>query len=183
MKLINDNLKKTGIVNSILIVIALVLRVKNIGKMSGIAIVDAIVCAAGLVFGLLYCLNGYKKDVAKYYKGFMYLYVLDSIISFVAILTLFGFDSTNGINYVHAIHITILICACLLAFVKDFGEQNSKTAAFIILVLNGIKLFNDILSGALAKVDYASLAIFVQAIIVYVLVSHKYADKASRGAK
>ena len=68
MKLINNNLKKTGIFNSVLIVIAFVLRMLNIWKMSGIAIVDTIVCVAGLISGLLYCLNGYKKDVAKYYK-------------------------------------------------------------------------------------------------------------------
>ena len=181
MKLINDNLKKTSIFNSILIVIALVLRVMNVWKMSGIAIVDTVVCVLCLLFGLLYCLNGYKKDVAKYYKYFMYLFVLDCIISFATIFVLFGLKQFNQIGFIHGVHIAILICACLLAFVKDFGEHNSKTAACIILVLNSITLFNDLINGLLVTVNYGSLAFFIQSIIVYVLVSQKYADKASRG--
>lgn len=183
MKLINDNLKKTGIVNSILIIIALVLRLKNIGNMTAVRIVDTIICAVGLIFGLLYCLKGYKKDVAKYYKVFMYLYAVSSLISFIVSLTLFGFNSMERINLIHGINIAILICACLLAFVKDFGEHNSKTTACIVLVLNAIKLFHDATSGALEITNYASVTNFVQTIIVYILVSQKYIDKTSRGAK
>lgn len=183
MKLINMNLKKTGIFNSILIVIALVLRVKNIVGMSTVRIIDTIVCAIGLIFGLLYCLNGYKKDAAKYYRVFMYLYALDSLISFIVSLTLYEFNSMAMINIIHGINISILVCACLLAFVKDFGEYNTKTVACIILVLNAIKFFSDLTSGALEVINYASLTNLVQAIIVYVLVSHKYIDKESRGVK
>lgn len=185
MKLINNNLKKAGYVNAVLIIAAIVLRVINIGKMSGIAIVDALVCAIGLLSGLIYSLNGYKKDAAKYYKVFMLLYAVDSLISFVAILSLYGisFSSANQINLIHAIHLVILVCTCLLAFAKDFGKSNSKTAAWVILILTGIKLINDITTGAIVSVDFASLAIFIQAIIAFVLVSHKYADKEARGAK
>ena len=183
MKLINDNLKKTGIFNSILIVIALALRLMNIGKMPIIALVDALINVIALLCGLLYSLNGYKKDVAKYYKAFMCLYALGSLISFISPLRRFGFSPTNQTNLVHIIHFVVLVCTCLLALVKDFGEHNSKATALVLLVMNGVILVNDLISGAIVDVDYVSLSIFVQAIITYVLVSQKYADKEFRGAK
>ena len=183
MKLINDNLKKAGIFNSILIVLAIVLELLTIKEALLFEIIDISICVIGLLFGLLYSLNGYKKDVAKYYKWFMYLFALRSIISFIVSISKFGFDSVPLINLIHIINFVILICVCLLAFVKDFGEHNSKTAACIILVLTGIRLFSDISYASLKDTHYATLAIFVQAIITYVLVSQKYADKESRGAK
>ena len=66
---------------------------------------------------------------------------------------------------------------------KDYGRNSSNATICVILVLTGIKLFNDLISGSIVAVHFASLAIFIQVIIAWVLVSHKYADKAARGAK
>lgn len=82
MKLININLKTVGIVNSILLVAAIVLRVINITEMPTIRIIDLAICVVALLSGLVYSINGYKKDVAKYYKVFMYLYVVSNVIIF-----------------------------------------------------------------------------------------------------
>lgn len=183
MKLINDNLQKTGIFNSLLIVIALVLRLINIGKLPFIGVVEVIANIIALLFGLLYSLNGYKKDVANYYKTFMCLYALGSAFSFVLPLLRFGFNPTDQGNIIHIIHLVVLVCICLLAFVKDFGEHNSKATALILLVMNAIILANDLLSGAITEVYFVSLSIFVQSIIAYILVSHKYSDKKSRGTE
>ena len=142
----------------------------SVGKGSPLfGIIDTSIGVIGLLFGLIYSINGYKKDAAKYYKVFMYLFVARSLISFAISLSTFGFNSLELINLIHAINFVVLACACLLAFVKDFGEHNSKTTACIILVLTGIRLFSDISYASLKDTHYATLAIFVQAVITYVL--------------
>ena len=180
MKLSNDNLKKAGYFNSVLIVAAIILRAINFANSPTLMMVDNVVCILALVFGLLYSLNGYKKEAAKYYKTFMYLYALSSLISFAAPLISFGIGNYNLEN---VINFAVFVCACLLAFVKDFGKNNSNTTVCIALVLTGIKLVNDLLNGTLVNLHFASFSIFVQAMIACVLVSHKYIDKESRGAK
>ena len=180
MKLINDNLKKTGIFNSVLIVAAIILRVINIANSPIPMMIDSAVCVLALVFGFLYFLNGYKKEAAKYYKIFMCLYAVGSLISFAAPLISFGLGNYNLEN---VINFTVFVCACLLAFVSDFGKNNSNTTICIVLVLTGIKLINDLLNGTIVNVHFASFSNFVQAVIACTLVSHKYIDKESRGAK
>ena len=185
MKLINENLKKTGIVNSILIVIALVLEASAIKGLPLFGVIDKVVSVVGLICGLLYSIKGYKKNAARYYKWFMYLFALRSLISFAISVFLVGFKASDLISLIHAINFAIFVCAFMLAFIKDFGEHNSKTAATIILVLSGIRLFGDVTSMLLFDANYVNVtaAIFVEAIIINVLVSQKYIDKASRGAK
>ena len=78
MKLINENLKKVGYVNAVLIIVAIVLRAIIIPTAPTLIKIDAIACILALISGLVYCLNGYKKDVAKYYKAFMILYLVSN---------------------------------------------------------------------------------------------------------
>ena len=84
MKLINDNLKKAGYFNTVLIMIAIILRIVSLGGLPLHVLFDSVLCIIALIFGLFYSLNGYKKDAAKYYKMFMYLYFASSVLSFLA---------------------------------------------------------------------------------------------------
>lgn len=184
MNIISENLKTTGIINAALIVLTIILRLISFFEMSALIKIDVIVCIISLIFGLLYSLFGYKKDVAKYYKTFMILYVLSSLISVLVPII----DTINGnitiTNIAFAIFgIIILICACMLAFGKDLGKGKSTNLFLIVLSICTIKiLWNLVIESPLAY-SSASFAYLIQAFIVCVLVTGKYKDKQARGSK
>lgn len=184
MKLINNNLKTVGYINVVLIVIAIILRLIAITVVPTIIKIDAILCIAALACGLIYALNGYKKDAAKYYKTFMYLYLISSVLSLGTSLSLAIADLGNfGILMIIS-NIIITISIFVLAFVKDFGEKKSNILSLLVLSLNILKLLSDIsIKGITTPIISAGFGNLILACILCVFVSAKYADKASRGAK
>ena len=186
MKLINDNLKKAGIFNSVLIVIAIVLRLIPLKSVPTLVKVDSIICIVALIYGLIYALYGYKKEASKYYKTFMYLYLLSSIISFATVLD-FAVDILGKIGILMIIaNAIILVSVFLLAFIKDFGEKKSNNFALLVFALNIFKLLFDLIiigsSIELANIS-AGFSNIMLSCILCLFVSAKYADKSSRGAK
>ena len=177
MKLINDNLKKTGYFNAALIVIAIIMKLITLKDVSTLVKVDSIVCIIALVFGLFYSLNGYKKDAAKYYKSFMYLFFVSSVLSLLvpSIAPLSG--KTN--YFIASINVIILVLVFLLAFIKDLGVNKSTNISMLILILNIVKLFYNV-QITVFLLGFSNL---VLACILCVFVSAKYADKEARGAK
>lgn len=174
MKFINENLKKAGYFNAVLIVLAIVLRLRLSAEAAIIIKIDSIVTVIALVFGLIYALNGYKKESAKYYKGFMCLYLISSAVSILspALAPLPG-ASNNVLTVINGI---IFVLIAILAFVKDLGVNKSTTIAASILLLNVVKLF---LSNKISI--HGIFANFVLACVMCVFVTAKYRDKESRG--
>ena len=181
MKLINDNLKKAGYFNAVLIVIALVLRLATFVSIPTLGKIESIICIVALIYGLIYSLNGYKKDASKYYKIFMYLYLLSTVITliltfFVAINELRKY----GVLVIIA-NVIILMSLAILAFAKDLGEKKSNGLALAVLAISIFKLC----FVSTKTISHISIAFdnLMLACILCVFVSAKYADKASRGAK
>ena len=184
MKLLSNNLKKAGYFNAALIVIAIVLRLISIVVVPTIIKIDAVLCIAALVYGFLYALNGYKKDVAKYYKSFMYLYLISSVLSLGTSLSLAIADLGNFGILMIVSNIIIVISIFVLAFVKDFGEKKSNTLSLLVLSLNVFKLLSDIsIKGITTPIISAGFGNLILACVLCVFVAAKYADKKSRGAK
>ena len=177
MKFINDNLKKAGYFNAALIIVAIVFRLYFIGIFPTAIKIDSIICTIALIFGLFYSFNGYKKDAAKYYKAFMYLYLFSSLFSFIASIS--G-DKTNIIIVIT--NVVILLSAAALAFAKDLGESKSNTLSLVILALNIVKMFVVISTTGVSLAVTLHFSNLVLACILCVFVSAKYADKQSRGA-
>ena len=177
MKLINDNLKKVGYFNALLIVIAIILRAIIIPTAPTLIKIDAIACILALISGLVYCLNGYKKDVAKYYKAFMILYFVSNISSILMSIL----HASNTILIIA--NVIIIICVAFLAFSKDLGEKKSNSFALSVLAINAIKLIYDIVASPAAGTVRGGITSLILACILCMFVSAKYADKASRGAK
>ena len=176
MKILKENLKKAGYFNAGLIVVAIVLRLMNMFNTPALVIADSIVCIAALVFGLFYSLKGYKKDAAAYYKLFMYLLLVSSLMSLSTIVVKF-----NALMLI--CNIIIFVCVVALAVANNLGESKSNNCALIILICDLIKFFyivaktNDM--PAIAG-GFGNLAL---ACVLCVFVSAKYADKAARGSK
>lgn len=177
MKVVNDNLKKAGYLNAVLIVIAIVLRLVSIGSVPTVVQIDSALCIIALIFGLFYSLSGYKKDSAKYYRAFMYLYLVSSIVSLLAPLLV---TSNTFITVINAI---IVILVLVLAFAKDIGVDNSTYFSLLILLLNLVKLFYSFTGVAEFSKMASNFANLILACILCIFVSAKYKDKESRGSK
>ena len=184
MKFLTDNLQKAGYINTTFAVLAIIFRISVFGRLEMINKIESVICIIALVFGLIYSLKGYRKDVAFYYKGFMILYSLSSFLSLSASI----YEAVNGknvlTNVVFAIiGAVVLICALMLAFGKDLGKGKSTNLSYIVLMAGTIKVLWNIVMGDSIIYSSASYAYLIQAFIVCVLVSQKYLDKKERGTK
>lgn len=118
--------KKVGIINSIFIVVAIVIRLIQLEEIPNIAKFDSFFCVVALLYGVIYALSGYKKEDAKYYKAFMFLFLVSSILSFIASVYLITIISTIGFNLktIEAVlNFVIIVCSAVLAFGKNLGKK------------------------------------------------------------
>ena len=176
MKLINDNLKKAGYFNAFLTVIAIVLRIFQIVSAPIYVKIEAVICIIALVFGLFYSLNGYKKDAAKYYKAFIYLYLISSLFALIGPIL----GERNILMIIS--RALVFIAVFVLAFIKDIGENKSSKLALAIFVINVATLCYGVTSKAIPFI-VMHLGNVALSCILCVFISAKYTDKASRGAK
>ena len=183
MNYITKNLKKAGIFNATLIIIAIVLRVYQM-SLYGFKYVSFIMCfydvatIVALLSGLFYAFYGYKKSAAKYYKVFMIL----TLIAFLA-------SAIGDLPYSYLIVITCLafirlIPHVLLAFKKDFGKKNSLICAYVAFVLTLAIVF---IGAFVFVVPLKNLIVqilnnILLSAITIIFVEAKYTDKEARGA-
>ena len=181
MKFFNDNFKVIGYFNALLIVASIVFRLYFITTFSPLIMADSILCTITLLFGLFYSLSGYKKDAAKYYKEFMYLFFASSILSLCSTLYIGSSSLTSSGLVIIISNAIIFIISFVLAFIKDFGLAKSNILALVVLLLNIVKLVLVLKTSiSFISIGFANL---ILACILCIFVSAKYADKTSRGAK
>ena len=176
MKIINDNLKKAGYFNAILITIAIILKVINFPKVPFYIKIDSAICIIALIFGLFYSLNGYKKDAAKYYKAFMFIFLVSCLFSFIASIS--GGDTNI---FIIITNVVILLSSFILTFIKDLGEKKSNILALSILLLNVFKILIVVFTKSISLAFRVHFSNLILACILFVFVSAKYKDKESRG--
>ena len=138
-----------------------------------------IVVIAALISGLAYAFYGYKKNVANYYKAFMYLAFV--AFTFSAISHLLYFNNAK-LNTCAAIARVIPIA--LLTFKMDFGRSNSVTCACLVFDFSLLILIGSlIIFGSKPANIILSLNQVLLSAIVMIFVAEKYVDKESRGTK
>ena len=183
MEFITNNLKKIGIINIILIVAVFIARCITFPNSLAIVKVESVIGVIGLIMGFIYAFNGYKKDDAKYYKWFMYIYAVNSLVS--VIVPVLDANKERPLTLLTIFGIINLICICLLTFVKDFGKTKSFVSIGIVLLINVVRFISILFAAneSNTSIITASLENLVLAIIAFMFVVCKFADKASRGAK
>lgn len=186
MNFISKNIKKAGIFNLIITIVAMGLLVKDL--LSGID-TPADVCTSlslllALAFGIVYMFYGYKKEGSRYYKIFMALFFFSLFIDVFDEFAYFDnpeFNSSMFSTYACFIRLILLFP---LAFFKNFGKRNSTICSFVIHYLS---LFIFIRSIILYSQDiqyvYSSLGQLVISMITIIFVNEKYADKTLRGTE
>lgn len=136
-----------------------------------------------IIAGFLYAFNSYRKNAAQYYKGFMFMYCLESLVLvFNELLT----TKLNTIGDSISIVFEVIICAilCVLAFAKNLGEKISYILAYLIITIafiNSIRLI--IVYFGESTVVFRSIVDIALAGITCLFVVGKYLDKEARGTK
>lgn len=184
----NANRSKGAIAGIIVVIIALIIEVMGLFN-NNLLITDKMVnCAliVGLIAGLIFAFNGYKKNDADMYKVYMIIYAVALIINAVAgVFISNNMPSWTAIDYLAMILVVISIIAILiLVFVKNLGKKVSESLVLYNMISTcGFSLYQIITLGDF--VPYYSIYIgnILLSIIAYIFVKFKYADKASRGAK
>ena len=188
MNFITKNLKKVGIVNTILIAVCLILDGYVIGQEPYLLSIPSYVAANGLkivsiVCGLVYAISGYKKNAAKYYKGFMILQLVTRIVdTFIDLYSTITYADKYGSSYYTTVFkFIIVICIAILAFAKDFGKKKSLIAAYTLLICDVavfIRMITTYNNDIVLAFTYLLLGI-----ITVIFVEAKYIDKEARGTK
>lgn len=187
-KFVKNNLEKINVFNVVLAVLAIVFTSRQLFA-AGVSIMDRVAFVAfiiGLLSGLLYVVSSYKKNANGYYKCFMIIYALQSVYAVIAKLC---HDLAAGLYAPLSIFTTVCVavgavCIVLLAFVKNLGVSKSlKLAAVNFWVSIGSAVIGMIfVKGAIARPEFWLSPIMI-AVLAFVFVSAKYADKEARGAK
>lgn len=145
--------------------------------------VSWIISLIAMIPSFIYACNGYRKDVAVYYKTFMGLYALNALITLIV-------DITKTVGSTYSSYFSTVICAIvfidylILTFAKDFGKQKSMAVALCILGAQLISFIRMLISFTKINGIFVSASLnLVVAIVAFLFVYAKYQDKAERGAK
>lgn len=136
-----------------------------------------------LVLGFVYAILDYRKQDAKYYKGFMWAYLVSSIFQLVNITT-----SSTMMAYIAFLNIIAIVFITMLTTCKDLGKQTSYIIATGLLLCRLIPLIRYFASGRYQSqnvlgVVSASVIGIMLAGNAFLMVAGKYIDKDTRGAK
>lgn len=138
------------------------------------------VCA--LISGFIYLIHGYKKNSAAYFKGYVWVILINEL--FTAVWNI-GLSSSYFLKMVCSIE---LIFLTILTVGKDLGKTRSFTVVGLFFIGKLIMLINSFSyiqafgsTGISIVLGYAGQ--IVLAITTGLMVCGKYIDKESRGAK
>lgn len=180
----NSSKKTISYITILLVVVATVLAGiwLFIGNGKPLNIICRIVSLIAMVPSFIYACNGYKKDVAVYYKAFMSLYALSAAIMFATDLK----DTLSaGSSYFSTIICAIvLIDYLILAFAKDFGKQKSLAVAYCVLAAQLISFIRMLIKfSSIPGIVISACLNLIVSVVACLFVYAKYQDKAERGAK
>lgn len=185
MNLLSKNLKKAGIFNTVLILIAIGFRAYQLIDCSMLVKIDGVLCILALLFGVFYSFDGYKKDAGKYYRGFMGLYFISSVVSIATPIEAI-LDSTyvfDEATIIAIFNIVIAVCIFLLGFKKDLGKEKSLNLSYAVVALDIGKLAINLFIKASMSIISIDVSNLVLGLFTCAFVIVKYLDKQSRGSK
>ena len=186
MDFIRKNIKKIGAFNFVLLFIASILCLMNLFNKQEMNILSKacdVFSIITVVFAVLYALNGYKKNASLYYRLFMLLYGITTLVSLIfdiyaTVSYSVGFNPTNLIRPI------IFVCGFMLAAGINLGRNVSCILAYAIVICEAVALIYT-LAVYIGEFSTVSKAImyFALACITCIFVIAKYDDKISRGSK
>lgn len=177
MKTMNDSTKKMlKIVNLGFLIAAIAFTFSDIFSRSGHLLAASCVQLLALLSALFYCLYGYKKDTAIYYRTFMALYAFSEIMRIVTF-------SSIGNSFKTTLLAIIFGALCVLAEAKDLGKKRSVAIGSIVFVMSVMLPLYNVFIGKAIWGGISKYSDIVLSIILCLMILAKYEDKAERGSK
>ena len=187
MKFITKNFKTIGIIMAALILVAMAMILYSLITVEGsvgISIIFSLIKCIAMVAGLYYCLKGFGKDNAKYFKTFfIMLLAFDAIITILDIYTMITASAVAKMICPVILNLLTAVCVAVIAFGKDLGLKKSLIFILAGLVFEIVVFVLSItMATGLANIItcFGNMLIMVIA-VMFVLA--KYADKEARGRK
>ena len=181
--------KKTfEVVSIVLLFLAMGLVLYNIMKATDFLIVCYIVLFCALVSAALYFLYGCKKDAAKYFKVFIYLFALSSLLRIAGFAERFTIDRALAASIAFGV-------ASVFSMALDLGKKKSMILGLIalaanlylfirmLIAANFIILMRMIMDGDSLISLFESFAYLILACVLNLMLIAKYEDKAERGRR
>ena len=136
-----------------------------------------------LVLGCVYAVLEYREQDAKYYKGFMWAYLVSSVIHLVNMIS-----SSTVLAYIAFLNIIAIVFITMLTTCKDLGKQTSYIVSTGLLLCRIIPLVRYLTSVKfqgqnILGVTIGFLITIMLAANAFLMVAGKYIDKDSRGAE
>ncbi len=127
------------------------------------------------VFAWVYCVTGYKKNRAAYFKYFCYALLLMFLIG--------GWALNESIPALLMCLRTISFGSlAVIAFALDLGKAKSTIFSLIMVVSSLIELGHFLFAVQETLIPAVFIDV-VMSIIMFIMVKAKYADKKRRGTK
>ena len=178
---VNSKTKKIlQIVNFAFILIALGLRIYNLFSIGSIyrLVADISGCLT-LIAAIIYCVYGFKKDAAKFFKIYIWLY---TIMSFIHI----AIDLEGGTSYaVILLSALNFATAFVISVTEDLGREKTLSLGAINFASCAVAIiiaFATICNGSLEMI-IVCIGQIIPAIIFNLMLLAKYVDKEERGTK
>ena len=151
-----------------------------------IVIVTDLLTISALAFSLIYLIKEYKKSAHISYKIFLCIYLFILVLETVS-----AFAHADASIISKILFVLVLIVLSILTFVKNLGKKNSKLLAVGLIVLTilitlviAIQFVNlGYPSSIIVHIVFGYLLYVLLSLTAYVMVTGKYIDKESRGAK
>lgn len=186
----NKKILPIKIIHALLMIAALVMSIMEFAKLGSIdsiytASVFPALCTItnilALIVGFIYLFKGYKKNANVYYKVFMGLCVLFSVLHMTA-MSRFIMPYTETLVYMIA-----AIMLVILAVGKDLGKRNTYIVFAIMMICRLIPLFTSLSSlQYFGEAGFGMLSQVISNILIAgtvgFMVTGKYLDKDERGA-
>lgn len=138
-----------------------------------------------MLIGLLYILNEYGKPAAKYYKAFMFLQIIETIL--LVLIELMFSNIDIALIFGIAILIDKVIILSILVFKKDLGKTNTWSLFYVMLFLDIVGVTLTMINNSSKNLLFFSIAAVIVRLTldgtVGLSIRGKYADKASRNTK
>ena len=151
---------------------------------SPFAVVCTVLGIITLIAGFIYLAMGYKKNAAVYYKAFMVLLLITSVIQIARMMNIMQYPI-----YYTFLYLIPLVMLTILSVAKDFGKAKTLITVLICILCRAIVLiisicsFKNALGTAFIGVLGNDITNLLLAGTAAFMVTGKYLDKAERGTK
>ena len=147
-------------------------------------IISTLTILAMIAMGIVYSLNNYEKRAAKYYKAFLLLNVVVTIMTVLIGIIFSKLDLLTIFKSV--VYGTKALLLLALALWKDLGESKTWILYCAIWFLDITVFMLIVIKMAMTSFDISFMGILtalVSDVVMGIAIRGKYLDKESRGTK